>query len=65
MSQTKIENTSGSIYIALTLRNPTKEDPEPYHWLLYLVDKEVNNGIKVHATNPSKSSSIKRPPVVL
>ena len=59
----KIENSS--IYIALTLRNPTKEDTELYHWMLYLVDKEVANGIKVHATNPSKSSSIKRPPVVL
>ena len=49
---------TNAIYIALTSRNPTKEDPEEYHWMLWLVDKDISNGMCVHATNPSKSSSI-------
>jgi hypothetical protein len=51
---------TNSIYIALTARNPTKEDPERYHWSLWLVEKDISNGMPVcvHVTNPIKSSSI-------
>jgi hypothetical protein len=49
---------TNAIYIALSRRNPTKEDPEEYHWMLWLVDKDTSNGEVVHATNPSESSSI-------